>query len=116
MTVKNCYPLPLILELLDHVRNAQYFIKLDLCEAFHQLRIALGDEFKTAFCTHYRHFEYLVMPFRLANAPRTMQFYVNDCLCELLDNICIIYLDDILIYSNSYEEHVSHVHQVLTKL
>ena len=83
---------------------------------FHQLRVALGDEWKTAFQTRYGHFKYLVMPFGLTNAPASMQAYANDCLRDYLDLFCIVYLDDILIYSNTLEEHVTHVRQVLTRL
>jgi len=116
MTVKNRYPLPLISELLDCIKNAKYYTKLDLRDAFNQLRVALGDEWKTAFRTRYGHFEYLVMPFGLTNAPASMQAYANDCLRDYLDLFCIVYLDDILIYSNTLEEHVVHVRQVLARL
>ena len=116
MTVKNRYPLPLISELMDRIKNAKYYTKLDLRDAFNQLRVALGDEWKTAFRTRYGHFEYLVMPFGLTNAPASMQAYANDCLRDYLDLFCIVYLDDILIYSNTLEEHISHVRQVLTRL
>jgi len=84
-------------------------MKLDLRDAFNQLRVALGDEWKTAFRTRYGYFEYLVMPFGLTNAPASMQAYANDCLHDYLDLFCIVYLDDILIYSNTLEEHISHV-------
>ena len=113
MTIKNRYPLPLISELLDRIKGAKYYTKLDLRDAFNQLRIALGDEWKTAFPTRYSHFEYLVMPFGLTNAPASMQSYVNDCLWDYLDLFCIVYLDDILIYSNTLEEHIIQVCQVL---
>jgi len=116
MTVKNRYPLPLISELIDRIKNAKYYMKLDLRGAFNQLRVALGDEWKTAFRTHYSHFEYLIMPFGPTNAPASMQAYANDCLRDYLDLFCIVYLNDILIYSNTLEEHVSHVHQVLMRL
>ena len=91
-------------------------MKLDLRKAFYQLRITLDDEFKIVFCMRYRYFKYLVISFRLTNTPGMIQSYINDCLCELLDSICIVYLDNILIYSNSYEEHMQHVRQVLLKL
>ena len=114
MTVKNRYSLPLLSELMDRIKNAKYYTKLDLRDAFNQLRVALGDEWKTAFRMRYGHFEYLVMPFGLTNAPASMQAYANDCLCNYLDLFCIVYLDDILIYSNMLEEHISHVRQVVT--
>ena len=116
MTIKNRYLLPLISELFDHVKGAKYYMKLDLCDAFNQLQIALGDEWKTTFRTRYSHFKYLIMPFGLTNAPASMQAYANDCLRDYLDLFCIIYLDDILIYSNTLEEHILHIYQVLACL
>ena len=116
ITIKNRYPLPLISELLDRFKGAKYFTRLDVREAFNRLRIALGDEYKTAFRTRYGHFEYLVMPFGLCNAPGSFQAYVNDVIREYLDKFAVAYLDDILIYSNTLEEHILHVRQVLKKL
>ena len=116
VTVKNRYALPLISELLDRIKGAKYFTKLDLRDAFNQLRIAEGDEWKTAFRTRYGHFEYQVMPFGLTNAPASFQGYVNEALREYLDVFCVVYLDDILIYSSSLEEHVVHVRKILQQL
>ena len=116
ITIKNRYPLPLISEMLDRFKGAKYFTKLDVREAFNRLRIKHGDEFKTAFRTRYGHFEYLVMPFGLCNAPGSFQAYINDVIHEFLDKFAVAYLDDILIYSNSLEEHILHVRQVLQKL
>ena len=116
ITVKNRYPLPLISELFDRIKNAKYFTRLDMQEAYHQIRIALGDEWKTAFRTRYGHFEYLVMPFGLTNAPASFQAYANDCLRDFLDLFCVVYLDDVLVFSNTYDEHVTHVRQVLSQL
>ena len=109
MTVKNHYLLPLISELLDCIKNAKYYTKLDLHDAFNQLCIALGDEWKTAFKTRYGYFEYFVMPIGLTNAPASMQAYANDYLRDYIDLFCIVYLDDILIYSNTLEEHIIHI-------
>ena len=116
ITIKNRYPLPLISELLDRVKGKKYFTKLDLRDAFNQIRIAAGDEHKTAFRTRYGHFEYLVMPFGLTNAPASFQAYANDAIREYLDLFAVVYLDDILIYSDTLEEHIQHVRQVLKKL
>ena len=116
MTIKNRYPLPLISELLDRMKGAKYFTKIDVRDAFNHLCIALGHEFKTAFCTRYGHFEYLVMPFGLTGAPGTFQSYINDIIRDCLDRFAIAYMDDILIYSNSLQEHILHVQTVLQKL
>ena len=113
MTVKNQYPLPLISELLDHVKGAKYFTKIDVRDTFNRLRIALGHEFKTTFCTRYGHFEYLVMPFGLTGAPGTFQSYINNIIHDCLDRFAIAYMDDILIYSNSLQEHILYVRTVL---
>ena len=116
LTIKNRYALPLISELFDRLKNAKYFTRLDMADAYNQLRIALGDEWKTAFRTRYGHYEYLVMPFGLTNAPASFQAYANDCLREFLDVFCVVYLDDVLIFSDTLEEHVGHVKQVLSRL
>jgi predicted DNA-binding protein YlxM (UPF0122 family) len=116
ITVKNRHPLPLIQEALDRLRGAKRFTKLDLRNAYHRIRIKPGDEWKTAFRTRYGHYEYLVMPFGLANAPATFQAYINEALTGLVDIICVAYLDDILIYSANPEDHKDHVRQVLQRL
>src|SRR5438046_1827695 len=102
---------------MDRIRNAKEFSRVDVRDAFHRMRVAEGDEWKTAFRTRYGHFEYLVMPFGLCNAPATFQSYINDALREFLDEFCIAYLDDVLIYiDGSLEDHIHHVHQVLQRL
>ena len=116
ITIKNRYPLPLISEALDRLVGAKIYTKLDIRSAYNLIRIREGDEWKTAFRTRYGHFEYLVMPFGLANAPATFQGYINHILRDYLDVFCIAYLDDILIYSNSKEEHTLHVRKVLGRL
>jgi hypothetical protein len=116
VTVKNRHPLPLINETLDRLVGAKRYTKLDLKDAYHRIRIKAGDEWKTAFRTRYGHFEYRVMPFGLANAPATFQAYINKALHGLLDDICVVYLDDILIYSHEEERHEEHVRRVLERL
>ncbi|KAM3518660.1 hypothetical protein MY4038_010031, partial [Beauveria bassiana] len=116
LTVKNRYPIPLVRETLDRLCRARYYTKLDIIAAFNRLRIAKGDEWMTAFRTRYGLFEYLVLPFGLTNGPASFQHYVNDALREYLDIFCTAYLDDILIYSNSLEEHKRHIKQVLQRL
>jgi hypothetical protein len=116
ITIKNRYPLPLISELKDRLHKAKYFTKLDLRDGYHLVRIKEGEEWKTAFRTRYGHYEYTVMPFGLTNAPATFQALVNSVLREYLDHFVVAYLDDILIYSETLEEHEEHVKKVLRKL
>lgn len=116
ITIKNKYPLPLLSEMLDRFAHARHFTKLDIRNAYHRIRIRKGDEWKTAFRTRYGQFEYQVMPFGLVNAPATFQGYVNDALRPFLDDFCTVYLDDVLIYSETEEEHWEHVRKVLKAL
>uniref|UniRef100_A0A674NT72 ribonuclease H n=1 Tax=Takifugu rubripes TaxID=31033 RepID=A0A674NT72_TAKRU len=116
ITVKNKYPLPLIDSAFSPLHTATVFTKLDLRNAYHLIRIREGDKWKTAFNTPLGHFEYLVMPFGLTNAPAVFQCLVNDMLRDLLNKSVFVYLDDILIFSRSLEEHVGHVREVLKRL
>ena len=116
ITVKNAYTLPLIQELRDQLQGAKWFTKFDIPSAFHRIRIKEGDEWKTAFRTHKGHYEYLVMPFGLTNAPASFQAYINNVLREHIDVFVCVYIDDILIYSRTREEHVEHVRKVLRAL
>lgn len=116
ITTKNRYPLPLTGELLDRLGGSIVFSKIDLRNAYHRIRIREGDEWKTAFRTRYGHFEYLVMPFGLTNAPATFQAYINRVLRGLVDVFCVVYLDDILIFSKSEEEHYQHLELVIDRL
>ena len=110
--IKNSYPLPLISELQDRLQGAQWFTTLNIPDAYNRIRIKEGDEWKTAFRTHYSHYEYLVILFRLTNAPATFQSYINNVLRKYLDNFIIVYLDDIIIYSKTKKEHVKQVTEV----
>ena len=117
ITKKDRYPLPLIQETLDRIGKARWFTKLDVITAFHRIRIAEGDEWLTAFRTRFGLFEWLVMPFGLANAPSTFQRYINWTLRDFLDDFCSAYLDDILIFSSgTLQEHRDHVKKVLERL
>ncbi|KAL0191918.1 hypothetical protein M9458_010214, partial [Cirrhinus mrigala] len=116
ITVKNTYPLPLMSSAFERLQGASFFTKLDLRNAYHLVRIREGDEWKTAFNTPRRHFEYLVLPFGLSNAPAIFQALVNDMLRDMLDQFIYVYLDDILIFSHSLQEHVQHVRRVLQRL
>jgi hypothetical protein len=108
-TVKNRYPLPLISEIVDRLRGARIFTKLDLRNAYHPIQIEEGDEYKTAFRTRYGQFEYQVMPFGLTNAPAAFQAYIDDCLWPFIDDFAVCYVNDILIYSTDEEEHEEQV-------
>lgn len=116
ITIKNRYPLPLIPEALDRLRKAKIYTKLDLRGAYNLVRVKKGDEWKTAFRTRYGHFECLVMPFGLTNAPAVFQHFMNDVFRDMLDHTVLIYLDDILIFSDNEEDHVKHVKAVLNRL
>jgi hypothetical protein len=116
VTILNRYPLPLMTELRDRVAGSKIFTKLDLKSGYNLIRIKEGDEWKTAFRSRYGHYEYLVMPFGLANAPATFQNMMNEIFRDMIDMGVVIYLDDILIYSESEEEHIALVKQVLARL
>ncbi len=116
MTIKDRYPIPSTDILLDQLSNAKIFTKIDLRWAYHRIRIAEGHERKTAFRTRYGLFEYKVMPFGLTNCPATFQRHVDSVLRPFVDRFVVVYLDDILIYSTSIDEHHDHIRQVLQVL
>ena len=116
ITKKDRYPLPLISDLLDVPRKARVYTKIDLAHAYHLVRIAEGDEWKTAFRTRYGSFEWRVIPEGLTNAPAAFQRFMNDIFADLLDVYIIVYLDDILIYSDDKSQHTAHVREVLRRL
>ncbi|KAG1944952.1 retrotransposable element [Pimephales promelas] len=116
ITVKNTYPLPLMSSAFERLQGASIFTKLDLRNTYHLVRIREGDEWKTAFNTPRGHFEYLVMPFGFSNSPAFFQALVNDVLRDMIDQFIYVYLDDILIFSSSLQEHVQHVRRVLQRL
>ena len=116
LTVKSRYPIPLVQETLNRIAGKKFFTKLDVIAAFNRIRIAAGDEWKTAFTTRYGQYECVVMPFGLCNAPGTFQSYINDALREFLDDFASAYLDDCLVFSDTLEEHIEHVKKVLHKL
>ncbi len=116
VTVKNRYPLPRIDDLFDRISRVQVFSRIDLRSGYYQIRFAKGDEKKTACHTRYGSYEFLVMPFGLTNAPATFCSLMNDIFREWLDDFVVVYIDDILIYNGSMEEHVEHLRKVFQKL
>jgi len=116
ITIPNRYPLPQMQELQDRIQGAQWFTKMDLKNGFHLIRIKEEDEWKTTFCTWYGLYEFLVMPFGLSNAPATFQDMMNHIFRDMLDLGLLAYMDDLLIYAKTVEEHDKIVQEILRRL
>jgi len=112
-TVRNNYPLPRIEEMFDALQGAKFFTTLDLNMAYHQIRIAEGDIPKTAFSCSEGHYEFLVMTFGLTNAPASFQGLMNKVFRHQLGKSVVVYLDDIMVYSKTWEDHLVHIREVL---
>ena len=113
LKVKNKYPLPRIDDLLDQLGEAKVFSKIDLRSRYHQIRIKPEDIPKIALRTRSNHYEYLMMPFGLTNAPTIFMDYMNRVFRLYLDKFVVVFIDDILIYSKTIEEHEEHLRLVL---
>ena len=116
VTIKNRYPLPRIDDLFDQLRDARVYSKIDLRTGYHQLRVKETDIPKTAFRTRYRHFEFTVMPFGLTNVLAAFMDLMHRVFQPYLDQFVVVFVDDILIYSQSEEEHEDHLRVVLQLL
>jgi hypothetical protein len=116
VTIKNKYPLPHIDILFDQLAGAQVFSKIDLHSGYHQIKIHAEDIPKTAFTMRYGLYEYLVMSFGLTNASAHFMYLMNSVFMPEMDQFVVVFIDDILVYSKSMEEHEDHLRIVLQRL
>src|SRR5260370_27128009 len=117
ITIKNSYPLPLISNVLNHLQGSEWFLVLDLCWGFNNIRIKSGDEWKVAFHTNRGLYKPLVMFFRLCNSPATFQGMMNDILCEFINRgVVMCYMDDILVHTSTLEQHCQIMKEILETL
>jgi hypothetical protein len=115
-TVKDKFPISVVDELLDELWGARFVTKINLRSDYHQVQMYLDDIKKTTFRTHQGHFEFTIMPFRLANASATFQSLMNDIFKAFIHRFVLVFFDDILIYSSTWAEHLQHVKMVFDQL
>ena len=113
LTIKNKYPFPRIDDMIDQLHGASVFFKIDLRSGYHQILVKAKDVQKITFRSRYRHYEYVIMPFDVTNAPALFMDYMNKIFRSFLDKFVVVFIDDILIYFKTYEEHVEHLRLVL---
>lgn len=116
ITIKDRFPLPTIDELLDDLGHSSWFSKMDLAQGFHQIRMVERDVPRTAFRTHQGHYEYVVMPFGLCNAPSTFQATMNELFQPFIRKFVLVFFDDIIIYSHDFQARLKHMEYVLQTL